>query len=172
MSDTIVNKVAQSGLITLDLEQWLPPASDMVALDISPFLFKGLLLKEKEFRAAVKAHDWQQYDGKYVAVHCSTKAIVAHWAYMLIASQLEPHVQGQGFGTIHDLETQLLIQQIEHLDADHYGNERVIIKGCGDRKVSVAIYQAITAKLQPVVKTLMYGEPCSTVPIYKKPRKK
>lgn len=172
MSDTLVNKVAQSGLITLDLEKWLPAKDEMAELDISQFLFKGLLLKEKDFRAALKEFDWSIFEGKYVAVYCSTKAIVAHWAYMLIASYLEPYAKAQGFGSLHDLETQLLIQHIEYLDIDPYSDERVIIKGCGERKVSVAVYQAISAKLKPIVKTLMYGEPCSTVPIYKQPRKK
>lgn len=170
MSDPLVNKVAQSGLITLDLERWLPPQEEMAELDISTFLFKGLLLKEKEFRAALKEHDWSVYQDKYVAVYCSTKAIVAHWAYMLIASYLQPQVKAQGFGALRDFEAQLLTQQIEYLDIDPYAHQRVIIKGCGERKVSVAVYQAITAKLQPIVKSLMYGEPCSTVPIYKQPR--
>lgn len=172
MGDTLVNKVAQSGLITLNLEHWLPAREEMAELDISQFLFNGLLLKEKDFRATLKEFDWTVFDGKYVAVHCSTKAIVPHWAYMLVGSYLAPHVKAQGYGTLHDVETQLLLQHIEYLDIDPYADERVIIKGCGDRKVSVAVYQAITAKLKPIVKSLMYGEPCSTVPIFKQPRKK
>lgn len=171
MAGTLVNKVAQSGLITLDMEKWLPPTTALAEVDISKGLFKGLLLKEKDFRQWLKAQDWATYQDKYVAVHCTTRAIVPHWAYMLVATYLTPHAKMQYQGSIQALETHLLLQHIAQIDIDTYANARVILKGCGERKVSPAAYQALSARLQPVVRSLMYGEPCSTVPIYKSSKK-
>lgn len=166
----IVNKVAQSGLITLDMEKWLPAAGDIVTLDLKDFLFRGLLLKEKDFREQVAAVAWSQYTDKYVGLICTTDAIIPHWAYMVLADALLPYTKGFFVGHEKEVERQLLLQHISQLDATAYAGQRVVVKGCGDRKVGVEAYLAIAAKLQPVVKSLMYGEPCSTVPIYKAPK--
>lgn len=166
----IVNKVAQSGLLTLDMEKWLPAAEAIVTLDLKDFLFRGLLLKEKDFREQVAVFNWSQYQNKYVGLICSTDAIIPHWAYMLLADALLPFATGFFAGDEKEVERQLLLQHISQLDAATYTDQRVVVKGCGDRKVGVEAYLAIAAKLQPVVKSLMYGEPCSTVPIYKAPK--
>lgn len=167
MSETLINKVAQSGLITLDLEDFFPK-EEIVQLDIRDFLFRGLILKELEFRASLKATDWAVYQNRIVAVHCSTDAIVPQWAWMLVATCLTNHTTHYFFGTKEEVEQKLFLLNVKELDASRYTGERVVIKGCGTRTVSGEAYLEITKKLQPVVKSLMFGEPCSTVPVYKK----
>jgi hypothetical protein len=165
--ETIVNKVAESGIITLDLAPFVP--SDEVAVfDLKPFLFREMILREKDYRAALLTHDWQQFSGKHVAVTCSVDAIVPVWAYMLATSYIQPYAASVLFGTKDELVKMLINQRISQIDINEYADKRVVIKGCGDVAIPDAAYVAVTQHLRPVVKSLMYGEPCSTVPIYKK----
>ena len=167
--DAIVNKVAESGLVTLDLAQYIAK-NEVVAFDLKPFLYMELILKEKDYRAALQTHDWAQYTGKHVAVYCTVDAIVPVWAYMLAAVYLEPLAASIAYSTPAELEKALLLQRIAAIDTTEYADKRVVIKGCGDEPVPDAAYVAITARLRPVAKSIMYGEPCSTVPIYKAPK--
>jgi hypothetical protein len=164
---TIVNKVAQSGLITLDLEELMLPG-ERVLFDLKPWLFEELILKEKDFRAHVAEHDWTQYKDKYVAVTCSADAIVPTWAYMLAAVHLQGHAIKIVFGDLAVLETELFQEKISQLNPDDFKDQRVVIKGCSVKQVPVAAYLELTAFLTPLVKSIMYGEPCSTVPVYKR----
>lgn len=163
----IVNKVAESGIITLNLEEFYPKG-ERVVFDLKDYLFMGLILKEKDFRAALVATDWQQYKDKHVAVTCSADAIIPVWAYMLIASYLQPVAREMFFGNLEALTISVLQKQIDAIDPAFYLDKRIVIKGCGAIKIPESAYLAITAKLRPYVKSIMYGEPCSTVPIYKK----
>jgi hypothetical protein len=167
METTIVNKVAESGIITLDLAPYVQEGA-IAVFDLKPFLYMEMILKEKDYRAALQTHDWQQYAGKHVAVLCSVEAIVPVWAYMLAATYLEPLAASVYYGTADELSKVLLTQRINEIPLDEYTDKRVVIKGCGDTPIPDAAYVAVTAHLRPVVKSLMYGEPCSTVPIYKK----
>lgn len=164
--EAIVNRVTESGIITLDLKDFYP-RGEVVVLDIKNYLFKGLILKEKEFRETLKQTDWHQYSEKYVAVTNTTDAIIPLWAYMLITSYLQPQAIEITYGTEITLRDTVLLKNIENLDTEVYAGKRVVIKGCGDAVLPEAAYIAITKKLRPVVKSLMYGEPCSTVPVYK-----
>lgn len=170
--DTIVNKVAESGIVTIDLANYLPDMGNIVAFDIKPFLFREMILKEKDFRESMKSHDWEQYTGKHVAICCSVDAIVPVWAYMLIASHLQPVASGVYFGTLTELYNKLVSDNISNINTEEYTDKRVVLKGCGDKEVPEVAYVSATEKLRPVVKSLMYGEPCSTVPIYKQSIKK
>ena len=167
--DAIVNKVAESGLVTLDLAQYIAK-NEVVAFDRKPFLYMELIRKEKDYRAALQTHDWAQYTGKHVAVYCTVDAIVPVWAYMLAAVYLEPLAASIAYSTPAELEKALLLQRLAAIDTAEYADKRVVIKGCGDEPVPDAAYVAITARLRPVAKSIMYGEPCSTVPIYKAPK--
>lgn len=166
IQETFVNKVAQSGLVTLDPASFYP-AGERVVYDIKDNLYMGLMLREKDFRAFVKDHDWSQYEGKNVAVTCTEDAIVPAWAYMLLANRMAPYALEVVFGDAAVLETVLFVKRIAQLDPEQYRDQRVVIKGCGDVPVPVSAYVELTKKLTPVVKSLMFGEPCSTVPIYK-----
>ncbi len=166
MTEPFVNRVAESGLVTLDLEE-LAGKNDWVVFDLKPFLFMELILKEKDFREALRTHDWSQYAGKLVSVYCSADAIIPMWAYMLIGSYLQPMALAVLYGNPEAARQQWLMQKVEALPPGEYAGKRVVIKGCGDEPVSEAVYLAATVKLRPVVKSIMYGEPCSTVPIYK-----
>ncbi|MEZ5025595.1 MAG: DUF2480 family protein [Chitinophagales bacterium] len=163
----LVNKVAESGIITLDLEQFFP-SEEIVELDIKIFLFRELILKEKEFRTAIKEFDWTKYSGKTVALFCSTDAIIPQWAFMLIATQLNAITPNIYFGTKDEVMYRLFLKNIQNINTENYKDERVIIKGCGTKKLQSDAYIEITKKLLPVVKSLMFGEACSTVPVYKK----
>ena len=163
----LVNKVAASGIITIDLET-LVKSQEIVELDISQFLFRGLLLKEKDFRAELKTFDWTQYSNQTVAVYCSTDAIVAQWAYMLISNALSLAGVEYYYGSKEEVWDLLLLQSIKELSIEQYEGKMIVIKGCGTKTLPNAAYLEITKKLQPVVKSLMFGEPCSTVPVYKK----
>ena len=168
MEGTIVNKVAESGLLTLDLEKFLP-SGPVTGFDIAPFLFMGQILREKDFREAMQQHPWATYAGRDVAVFCSADAILPAWAYMLIASGLSEHARSIHTGTVEEVTRLLLIEHIRNgLRGEDYADKRVIIKGCGDHSVGPDAYLEATTILKPFVKTLMYGEPCSTVPVYKK----
>ena len=167
IQENIVNKVAQSGLVSLDLAD-LYPAGERYFYDIKDNLFHGLMLREKDFREFIKNEDWNKYKDKYVALVCSADAIVPTWAYMLLAAQLEPIAKKVVFGNLETLETILYSEILNQLNIDEYKDARIVIKGCGNLPVPKAAYVQITSMLRPVVKSIMYGEPCSTVPLYKK----
>lgn len=167
IQEEIVNKVALSGLVSLDPASFYPPG-DRVLYDIKDNLFQGLILREKDFREFVKEHDWTQYQGKNVALTCTADAIVPTWAYMLLANRLAPYARDVVFGDKEVLETVLFEKALAGMDVEQYRNQRIVIKGCGDVEVPASAYVELTKKLTPVVKSLMFGEPCSTVPIYKK----
>lgn len=169
MADGIVNKVAESGLISLDLEQWYPK-QPIALFDIKDHLFMGMIVKEKEFRESLKQTDWSIYKDKAVAVTCSVDAIIPVWAYMLVTSYLQPVCTELYMGSEQEFLKHLFIRNIEAADLSAYQDQRVIVKGCGDTPIGEFAFMAISKRLLPVVKTLMYGEPCSTVPVYKKPR--
>lgn len=167
IQENIVNRVAQSGLVTFDLAD-LYPAGERVVYDIRDNLFHGLILKEKDFREFVKEHDWSQYEGKNVAITCSADAIVPTWAYMLLANKLAPYAAEVMFGSLEALETVLFRKKIDSLDMENFRDKRVVIKGCGDIAVPESAFVAITVELTRVAKSIMYGEPCSTVPVFKR----
>lgn len=165
--ETIVNKVEQSGIITINLEDFYDEKS-LIEIDIKDNLYLGLMLKEIEFRDYIKTHNWNQYANKNIAIICSTDAIVPTWAYMLISNKLSGIANLVVFGSKEQLIDHLISQKIETLNIGDYMDKRVVVKGCGDKLIPVNAYVMITNKLTPVVKSLMFGEPCSTVPIYKK----
>lgn len=167
MSGEIVNKIAQSGLITLDLESFYP-SEEIVEFDLKPFLFMEMILKEKDFRNELLQHNWDVYKDKMVAVYCSADAIIPYWAYMLVTSYLTPVASKIVFGNKEQVIKELMTENIRNTDTSLYTDKRVILKGCGKLGVTEFAYLEISKKLLPVVKTLMYGEACSTVPVYKK----
>lgn len=166
-NSTIVNRVAQSSLLTIDLDSYFP-TEDFITVDLKDFLFKGIILKEKEFRLQVKNMDWTVYKDKLVNVYCSEDAIVPMWAYMLIGSKIVPLSSALFYGSVNEAREKIAIDKINSIDTQLYDGKSIVIKGCGEEKVSPQIYIAITEKLLPLAKSLMFGEPCSTVPIYKK----
>lgn len=163
----IENKVAGSGLITLNLEDYFDK-TPRAELDIKPWLFREMILKEKDFREYVKQHNWEQYAGKHVAVYCSTDAIIPTWAYMLIAIQLQPLAKRIVFGTTETLNTLLYEEAINVIDFAQFTDKRMIVKGCSDVPVPVQAYVEVTRRLMPFAKSIMYGEACSNVPLFKK----
>ena len=167
MADTIVNRVAASTLITFDLEK-LYQIGSRQSIDLSQWLDQGLLLKEKEFRAQLKAHDWTIYRDKFIALQCSTEAILPSWAFLLVTTHLQPFARKVVLGNLKDLEVQLFTEEIQLLELSPYKDQTVIIKGCSEKTVPQDAYVQLISKLQPVVKSLFYGEACSSVPLYKK----
>ena len=167
IQENIVNKVAQSGLVSFDLAD-LYPQGERVLYDIKDNLFHGLMLREKDFREFVKEHDWASYTGKHVAIVCSADAIVPTWAYMLLSIKLAPYAASVIFGNLETLETVLFKQEINKVNLENFRDQRIVIKGCGDIAVPVSAFVEITTRLESVAKSIMYGEPCSTVPIYKR----
>ena len=167
MADTFINKVAESGLISFDLENYYPKEPIKV-FDLKGYLFRELILKEKDFRAALQTTDWQIYKGANVAITCSADAIIPMWAYMLVAGYLQPVAVTVVFGDEKNLISTLLLKNIAAVNGEEYTDKRVVIKGCGEVAIPETAYVEITNKLLPFVKSIMYGEPCSTVPIYKK----
>ena len=167
MSEEIINRVAQSKLITFDLEDYYPDG-ERVILDLKDWLFEGFILREKEFRAYVEEHDWALYKDAFVALHCSTDAIIPGWANMLIASKLEPFAKKVVIGDLEQLETSIYQSIIANLDVSSFLDKLVIIKGCSNKPVPANAYVWITAKLQTVAKSIMYGEACSSVPLFKR----
>lgn len=163
----IVNRVANSSLITFDLEQYHQPG-ERVLLDISDQLFQGMILKEKDFRDFIKANDWKQYESKFVAVTCSSDAIVPVWAFMLLSIALQPHAKKIIFGTLEELETVLYREKLAQVDWAAFLNAKVVVKGCSKVFVPVAVYVEVTNQLRPLVSSLAFGEPCSTVPLFKR----
>jgi hypothetical protein len=170
MEDIIINKVAQSGLITLDLEKYYPQ-DEIVMFDLKDYLFMELILKEKEYREALKNLDWKIYQNKIVAICCSTDAVIPLWAYMLAVTYLEPHAKDILYGKDSEVLDMLLLKNIKKINAIEFEGKRIVVKGCGDKKVPESAYIEITKILRPVTKNIMFGEPCSTVPIYKAQRK-
>lgn len=166
MSQEIINRVANSKLITLDLED-IYPKGERVRIDLKNWLEEGLVLREKSFRDAVNNHDWEQYKGTYVALHCSSDAIVPGWAYMLLATKLSPVCKKVLVGSLETLESLLFQELLDDFDVEPYTNKPVIIKGCAHLPIPQNAYVLLIAKLQPVVKSLMYGEACSSVPLLK-----
>ncbi len=167
MSEPIINKVAESGLITLDLEKWYPKGENVV-FDLKNHLFMGLILKEKDFREALKTLDWEPYRDKNVAVTCSVEAIIPVWAWMLVVSYLQPVAKEVALGDEKELHKTLFLKNLAAIDVNEYLDKRVVIKGCGETPIGDFAYLEITKLLRPVAKSIMYGEPCSTVPVYKK----
>jgi hypothetical protein len=167
MSEPLINKVAESGLISLDLAQYIPN-NEIVVFDIKPYLFMELILKEKDFRASLAAIDWTQYENKMVGIFCSTDAIIPMWANMLIVANLSPYAKSVFFGDENKTRELVLLEEIQKIDPSSFIDQRVVVKGCGDTPIGESAFIAITQKLRPVVKSMMYGEPCSTVPVYKK----
>ena len=167
MSEVFVNKVAESALVTIDLEDYFPKMPIEV-FDLKGHLFMELILKEKDFREALKATDWTIYQDQVVAVCCSVDAIIPMWAYMLVGAYLQPYAKRIEFGQPENVKSKLLEQAINAIDASDFLDKRVVIKGCGEMPIDESAYLTITTKLRPVAKSIMYGEPCSTVPIYKK----
>jgi hypothetical protein len=167
MADEIINRVNESALITLDLEEYYP-SGEIAVFDMKDHLFMGLILKEKDFREALKNLDLSTFTGKTVAVTCSADAVIPMWAYMLAASTLQPVATEVVFGNADEAKKQLLLKKIAQLPINEFADKRVVIKGCGELPVGEAAYLEATKLLRPVAKSIMYGEPCSTVPIYKK----
>jgi hypothetical protein len=166
MSEQIINKVANSALITFNLEDYYHPGERAI-YDIRQNLFQDLILKEKDFRTFVKTYDWAQYKGKNVAVTCTIDAVIPTWAYMLLATVITPHSNMVVFGDIKELEQSLFQHALEKVNLAELKDQRIVVKGCSKVDVPVSAYVEITRLLQPIAKSIMYGEPCSTVPIYK-----
>lgn len=167
--EEIINRVANSSLITFDLEQLHAPG-DRVVYDIKDHLFQGLILREKDFREHVKDHAWSGYEGKLVSIVCTADAIVPTWAYMLLAVALKPYAKRVFFGTVEEMESALFHEKLMSIDWEQYRGAKVVVKGCSDVHVPVSAYVEATSKLSGVAASIMYGEPCSTVPIYKRPK--
>lgn len=167
MSEAIVNRVAESALITINLEDFLFQQEPMV-LDLHTYLYKGLILREKDYREALKTTDWETYRNQTVLVTCSTDAIIPFWAYMLAAAALAPVTHEVYLESVSDWKIRTLLERIRTMDVTAYTDKRIVIKGCGATPIPEAAYLEITKKLLPVAKTIMYGEPCSTVPVFKK----
>ncbi|MFH6602957.1 DUF2480 family protein [Maribacter algicola] len=166
MSEEIINRVAQSKLVTFDLEDYYPEGK-RISLDIKNWLHEGLILREKEFRKHVAEHNWEQYQSAYIALYCSTDAIVPGWAYMLVATKLQPFAKRTVYGDLEVLETSLYQSILEQIDLSEFKGKPVIVKGCSKKPVPSNAYLLITNRLLPIVTSLMYGEACSSVPLYK-----
>lgn len=167
MSGEIVNRVAKSKLKTLDLEDFFPEGERLL-LDISQWLFEGIILKEKDFRASVSEHRWEQYQDKYVAVTCSSDAIIPSWAYLLISVALAPYAKKIVVGDLELLENMIFQEVVATIPLDSFAGSPVIIKGCSDKNIPDSAFAQITQRLLPVVNSLMFGEACSSVPLFKK----
>ncbi len=165
--ELIPNRVASSGLITLSLEDFYPRGKRM-QLDIADWLYERMILREKDFRAKVKEHNWDQYQNAYVAVYCSEEAIIPQWAYMLLGVSLEPYAKKVVYGSLELLENIVMEEAFNEADLEQYQDQRLIIKGCGDLPIPAQAFLSLSARLKPLAKSIMYGEACSTVPIYKR----
>ena len=165
--DEIINKVEKRGLITLDLEDFYPKEPRML-FDLKDYLYEGLVLREKEFRENLSKLDWKMYENAYVAVTCTSDAIVPSWSYLLIANYLTGVAKLISFGTLEDLERDIFTEIIDKMDVDSYKDKKIIIKGCSRKPVPQNAYLQLIQKLKPIASSLMFGEACSTVPIFKK----
>ena len=166
--ELIRNKVAESGIVTLDLEPFIPKEEQIALFDLKPFLFREMILREKDYRAGLLEQQWEQFSGKHVGIVCSVDAIIPMWAFMLAATYIQPVALSVHYGDEAVVKSEVAIQNINALDETSFEDKRIVLKGCGETPIPQAAYVAATAKLRPVAKSLMYGEPCSTVPIYKK----
>jgi len=169
MSDEIVNRVANSQLITIDLEDYYPEGK-RILFDIKDWLYEGLVLREKEFRQHAKSHDWEHYQNTFVALHCSTDAIIPAWAYMLLSVYLESFANKVVIGNLERLETSIYQDLIRDFDFSLYTDKPIVVKGCTHKFIPDNAYILLINKLKPIAKSLMYGEACSSVPLYKKPK--
>lgn len=167
VAEEIINKVAQSGLYTLDLEDYYPN-DEIVVFDLKPLLFMEMILKEKEFRAALQAIDWTPYRDKVLAITCSVDAIIPSWAYMLVAVAAEPFVKALILGDRQAALQELFLANLRSIDITEFTDKRVVVKGCGDRSVGGFAYLEIARRLRPVAKSILYGEACSNVPVFKR----
>ncbi|MBX6381325.1 MAG: DUF2480 family protein [Thermoflavifilum aggregans] len=165
--DEIVNKIAQSGLVTIDLADYLPKPDEIRVFDIKDYLFQGLILREKAYRQSLQQTDWQAFQDRYAGITCSADAIVPLWAYMLPVNYLQPLARKVYYGDYSAVRLQVALERIASLSVTPYLDQRILIKGCGDEQIPPQLYVAITEKLRPHVKSLMYGEACSHIPIYK-----
>jgi hypothetical protein len=165
----IINRVANSPIKTIDLEELYTPGV-RVAIDLKEQLVQGLILREKDFREFIRVHDWSQYRDTLVAVHCSTEAIIPTWAYMLMAAALQPYAAFVFAGTLGEMESALFSRKIQSADWSAYRDAKVVLKGCGKIPVPASAYLEATARLRPLASSIMFGEPCSTVPVYKAPK--
>lgn len=167
IEEEIINKVASSGLITLDLEDYFPKG-ERVLYDLKQNLFMDLILREKDFREFIKLHDWSQYSGKNVAITCTEDVLIPTWAFMLLTTKLQPFANKIVFGDLKKLEEKLFEEALTQIDIENFRGEKVVVKGCSKGEVPTSAYVAITNLLMPVAQSIMFGEPCSTVPLYKK----
>ena len=167
MENKIINKVTESLLTTVDLEEYAPKG-EIAIFDLKDHLFMGLILKEKDFREALKIFDWEQYKDKLVAITCTVDAIIPMWAYMLVATNLQPVAKEVIFGQEKDILPNIWIKNVSAINGSDFLDKRVVVKGCGEHPIPEVAYVEITNKLRPYVKSIMYGEPCSTVPIFKR----
>lgn len=165
--DEIINKVEKSGLITLDLEDFFPK-EPRILFDLKDYLYEGLVLREKEFRENLSKLDWKMYENTYVSVICTSDAIVPSWSYLLIANYLTGVAKLISFGTLEDLERDIFTEIIDKMEVDSYKDKKIIIKGCSRKPVPQNAYLQLIQKLKPIASSLMFGEACSTVPIFKK----
>lgn len=165
----IVNRVASSSLITFDLEEYYPK-EERVLIDIKDQLFQGLILKEKDFREYIKNHNWSQYDAKFVAVTCSEDVIIPTWAYMLLSAALHPFAKDIVFGDLRTLEDKIYSDILAAIDWSQFKDSKVVIKGCSKYPVPISAYVQATHRLRPYAQSIMFGEPCSTVPVFKRPK--
>lgn len=168
MSDEIINKVAESGLITIDLEKYLPQKESISVFDLKDFLFMGMILKEKDFREALKQHNWEKYRDKHVAITCSADAIIPVWAYMLVTAYLQPITKETMVGTEKEIYKSIFLKNISAINPVEFNGSRIVLKGCGETPIDDFAYAEATRVLLPVAKSIMYGEPCSTVPVFKR----
>lgn len=169
MSEEIINRVANSKLVTFDLED-LYPKGERIHFDISKWLMEGIVLREKEYRAYADAHDWTQYKDSYVALHCSTDAIVPGWAYLLLSLHLAPYAKKVAVGSLEELEGILFAEILNNIDVSEFEGKPMIIKGCSNKPIPDNAYVLLAQKLQTVASSIMYGEACSSVPLYRKRR--
>ncbi len=167
MEEEIINRVAQSALTVFDLEDYYP-TEERVQLDIAQWLYEGFVLREKEFRAALKETDWSRYQDKLVALHCTTDAILPSWAFMLVASFIQPFAKMVVQGSLHDLDKAYYQEVIEHLDFLPYQDKAVIIKGCANKPIPEEGYVMATQKMMRYARSIMFGEACSAVPVFKR----
>ncbi len=167
MNESFVNKVAESGLITIDLETYYPKG-EVAVFDMKDYLFMQMILKEKDFREALKNLDWSVFSNKNVALTCTADAIIPVWAWMLVATYLQPVAKEIVMGDEKELHKNLFLKNLSAINVNEFTDKRVVIKGCGETPIADYVYMEITKLLRPVAKSIMYGEPCSTVPVYKK----
>ena len=167
MHDPIINKVAESGLVTIDLEKYYPKEETAV-FDMKEHLFMGLILKEKDFRETLKKYDWEKFRNKQVAITCTADAVIPVWAYMLVTSYLQPLASDVMLGNEKEIHKRIFLKNLSGIDIKEFTDKKIVIKGCGETPIGEFAYAEITKILRPVARSIMYGEPCSTVPVYKR----